>query len=302
MNRSLGLVLLVCACMGGIAEVQAPLAKRLTKVKARDDVYALPRPSTIKAMSLGYDAAGADLLWVKLLLEYGSHWSERKYFHEAPLFIDAIIELDPHHRALYTFVDSILIYQSTETNTSHGDLESARAARQYLEKGLEQFPYDGELWLHYGQFIAFMGPAYVTDKDEVERWRFDGAKAIGRAMELGIRVDRTMSAAAVLGRSGEAKAAIAFLRNAYALSDSEEERQDILGRLATYQDAAAEDERVRTLRTVETTWRGTFPYMTRERFLLLSPSPNPAMCAGRAASGRLDCLTSWASVSSELER
>ncbi len=59
----------------GVAFVQPPIAARMRTVTVREDVFALPPPKQLKTMSLGYHAAACDLVWAKLLLEYGSHWS-----------------------------------------------------------------------------------------------------------------------------------------------------------------------------------------------------------------------------------
>jgi hypothetical protein len=284
------------AAIAGISVMQAPLATRVHTVKQRDDVFAMPSARYIVPMSLGYRAAAADLVWAKLLLEYSNHWADKKYFREAPLFIDDIIALDSTHKTIYRFVDTILIYQPTETNTSRGDIDDCRAARHYLEVGLQNHPYDGELWLHYGQFIAFMGPAYLTDRDEIEQWRVDGAKAIARSMDLGIKVDRTGAAWSILNRSGQRKAAIAVLEHAIALSDDPEEREKYAAQLQALTNEAREDEGLKFVKGVETNLRKSYPYMSRGLALILTPAPNPNACAGPDRAMTSDCLTSWAAV------
>jgi hypothetical protein len=284
------------ACIGGISVLQRPLATRVHTVKQRDDVFAMPSSKYIVPLSLGYRAAAADLVWAKLLLEYSNHWADKKYFREAPLFIDDIIALDPSQMTLFRFVDTILIYQPTETNTSRGDIDDCRAARHYLEVGLENHPYDAELWLHYGQFIAFMGPAYLTDHDEVEQWRVDGAKAIVRAMDLGIKVEKAGAAWSILNRAGQRKAAIYALEHAIAMTDDPEEREKLAMQLQALTNEVKEDEGLRFVKSVETNLRKSFPIQTRGTALLLTPAPDPAACAGPDRALSQECLTSWAAV------
>jgi UPF0716 family protein affecting phage T7 exclusion len=57
---ALTIALLVATSAIGVARLQPRLAARVHDVKARDDVYVLPRPNEIRAMSLGYHAAAAD--------------------------------------------------------------------------------------------------------------------------------------------------------------------------------------------------------------------------------------------------
>jgi hypothetical protein len=292
-HGSLLALLVACTCVLGIALVQAPLARRLVPVKALDEVYALPPPDTIKLVALGYDSAGADLIWAKLLVEYGTHAASKTYFREAPRFIDDIIALDPRHRTLYRYHPIFLIYQSNETNATHGGADDARAAKHYYEEGLKAFPYDGDLWLDYGQFIAFMGPAFLSDKAEIDRWKVEGAKAIARAMELGVSVDRTMAAGYLLGKAGETKAAITYWERAWAMANSDEERDRIEKILEKLRAGLVDDKRRRVIRTIEATWRASYPYLTRGQFLLMTPAPSPPRCAGLGHDEELDCMTSW---------
>ncbi len=289
-------LLFVAACMGGIAATQTTLAQQVTRVKLRDDVYALPPPEAIVPMSLGFRHAGADVLWVKLLLEYGSHWSKRMYFREGALFGEDILALDPKHYTFYKYIDTILIYQPTDTHSSTGDVEDCRAARRFLERGTQEFPYDGEMWLRYGQFVAFMAPGFIKDPREVERWRVDGAKAIGRAMELGVATDRTMAAASVLNRAGETRAAVAHLERAYSITEDPAEREKIRVRLEALHESVAVEEAGRVLKRVDTSWRRSMPFASRGTYLLLSPNPAVAACAGRDRAADLDCLKSWSEV------
>ena len=65
------------ACALGIALVQPGLAENVHKLRHRDDVFLLPPPSQLRVMTLGYRAAATDLIWAKLILEYGLHWQEK---------------------------------------------------------------------------------------------------------------------------------------------------------------------------------------------------------------------------------
>ncbi len=297
MKKSAPLTLLfVAACVTGIAAMQTKLAVQVAHVKLRDDVYALPPPEAIVPLSLGYRHAGADVVWVKLLLEYGTHWSKHMYFREGALFGEDILALDPKHRPFYKYIDTILIYQPTDMNKSTGGEDDCRAARHFLERGTREFPYDGDMWLHYGQFTAFMGPSFLKDAAEGDRWRVDGAKAIGRAMELGVAVDRTMAAPSVLSRAGETRAAVSHLQHAYALTEDPAERERIRAKLETLQESVVIEEASRILKRVDTSWRRLMPFATRGSYLLMSPNPAAAACAGRDRASDLDCLKSWSEV------
>jgi tetratricopeptide (TPR) repeat protein len=287
-------ILLTLASVAGIGLTQSRLAAALHGVHTREDVFIIPPPRELRVLSLGYRAALADIVWVKLLLEYGGHWQEQRRFTEARRFADGIIELDARHRNIYRFIDAILVYQPGPGNHSYGTADDARAARAYLERGIEAFPGDHDLWLHYGQFVAFTGTAFLEGNPaEIEAWRKDGALAIAHAMELGARVDHTMAAPAILGRIGEREAAIRYLERAYAMADDEQQRRQIVLQLSRYRESAEQDAETSSVKRLDIMRRRSYPFLSRGEFLLLGPMPEPFACAGRD-NQKPECQPTWA--------
>ena len=73
----------------GVWRTQPRLATKVHEVKAREDVYALPPPRELNALTLGYRSSAVDLLWAKLLVEYGIHWGEHRNFTDLDNYIHA---------------------------------------------------------------------------------------------------------------------------------------------------------------------------------------------------------------------
>jgi len=288
---ALAAVLVVAVAAAAIALVQPGVAADVHKVKQRDDVFLLPPPDQLRAMTLGYRAAATDLLWAKLILEYGLHWQEKRPFPDVTRYIDGILALEPDFPTLYRFVDTILVY-----NAEGGTEKDARAARAYLERGTRERPYDPDVWLQYGQFVAFLAPSFLKDEREIERWRVDGAAAIARAVELGTDAQRSLAAATILDKSGERKATIAFLQRAYAMTDDPEMREQYLLRLRKLQ-ATAEAEQ--SITTVERVWRTSYRFLSRGEALLVGPPRSPAECAGPASFERRTCPRDWSAAVGE---
>lgn len=276
---------LAIAAAAGIALVQPPLAKSVHKVKQTDDVFLLPPDDQLKAMTLGYRAAAADLLWAKLIVEYGLHHQEKRRFTSVHQYINGILAIEPDFQLLFKFLDTLLVFAPGGTT-----VDDVRATRGYFERGVEARPYDAELWLHYGQFMAFLAPAFLEDKDEIERWRLDGAAAIARAVELGSDPDRSIAAATILGKSGEREATIQHLQRAYALSDDAETRRQLLFKLQQLE-ASLDSERAVTI--VEHEWHTRYPFMSRTATLLLGPGRSAAACAGPSSYDRKKCPRDW---------
>ena len=281
------LVMLLVIALGaiGISRFQPDLAREVHKVKQRDDVFLLPPPAELRAMTLGYNAAATDLLWAKMILEYGVHWQEKRNFPDVTRYIDGILAIEPDYQTLYLYVDTVLIW------TYKGATEQdARTARAYLERGTKERPYDAEVWLHYGQFIAFLAPSFLTDKNEIEQWRKEGAFALMRAVELGSDPDRSLSADTILAKAGEKKAVLKHLHRQYALSDDPDTRRNILGKIAQLSDSPAGEEAVDK---VEREWRERYGFLSRNAVLLIGPARVASACAGVGSTDTKACPRDW---------
>jgi tetratricopeptide (TPR) repeat protein len=284
-TASLGALAVGALAALGIRLVQPGLARDLHTVKQRDDVFILPPPAQLRAGTLGYHAAGADLLWAQLIVEYGIHWQEKRRFPDATRYLDGILVLEPDFPLVYEFADTILVF--TPFGATDGD---ARKARAYLERGTRERPWDGRVWLHYGQFIAFLGPSFLKDEAEIEQWRRDGAAAISTAVELGQDADRALTASSLLGKAGEKKASIEALQRAYALTDNPETRRQFLYKLTALQ---ANTEAERAVTAVEREWRTHLGFLSRGQALLVGPTRPIAACAGPASGGDDRCPGDW---------
>ena len=289
--RALGVFALVVVAALGIARFQPRLARAVHEVKQRDDVSLLPPPAELRAMTMGYRAAAADVLWAKLLVEYGTHWQEKREWSDAPRYFDAILALEPDHPLVYRFADTLMIYRPM-----HGTEDDAHGARTYLERGTRERPYDHDVWMHYGQFLAFAAPSFLNDKKEIERWRKEGAEAMARAVELGAEADRSVTVATILGKSGERQAGIRQLRRAYMLTDDPAVREMIANKLQILEASAEKAAMEKDTRFIESTWRKSYPFLPRDVYMLVGPFKDPAACAGRDSAvsrERRFCPRDW---------
>jgi hypothetical protein len=284
------LALLVFAvAAAGVSVLQPRLATEIHAVKDTEDIYPFPPPPVLRLATLGYVSAVTDGLWGKLLVEHGTHWSEHRPFGDLEHYLDAIITLEPTFRPFYEYVDTLLCYRPM-----NGHEADAIAARAYLERGLHTFPNDADIWLHYGQFVAFMGPSYLSSNADRQAWRKDGALAMEHAVALGADVDLGISASAVLkDRVGDPAAATRFLERAYALTDDPRERAEIAARLEMMHSHATIECARRTMAAVESQWRLTYPFLDRGTFSLLGPVTDAYRCVGPAAALERSCARNW---------
>jgi hypothetical protein len=270
--------------VAGVAWLQPSLAATLHATKAREDVYAFPSPGELRLATLGHEAAVADLLWVKVRIEYGIHWVERRPFRDATRYLDAITELDPSFGAPYDYADALVMYQPV----AGGDPE-ARWVNSFLERGTKERPADGQLWAHYGQFLVFMAPTYVKDKPTLDAWRHEGALALARSVELGADVAHGRTAAGMLSEEGQRDAAIRTLQNAFLVSDDPQEKTHIAELLVALHGEEQKATAERHAIAVQRAWTSQYPFLTRGEFLLIGPKRDPAACAGRARMDAVGC-------------
>lgn len=283
---TLGALAIVAAGALGIGATQPALQRNIHDVRQRDDVFFLPPPGELRAMTLGYRAAVADMLWAKLVLEYGLHWQEKRAFPEITRYIDGIIAVEPDHPTLYTFVDTLLVYSPTG-----GTEEDVRRARAYLVRGSKERPYDPMVWLHLGQFQAFLAPSFLTDEKEIEAWRREGALAIAHAVELGAEPDRALAASTILNKAGEHEAAVRSLERAYAIApEGSDARLQIMLKL---QKLNAGFEAEQSIAVVERDRKAWYPHLTRGQALLVGPHRKTAACAGPLSYDQARCPTDW---------
>lgn len=279
--------------IGGVAWLQPSLARTLHETKARDDVYTFPAPDQLILLTLGHRAAAADLLWVKLRIEYGVHWVERRNLNDASRYLDAIVVLDPAFESPYVYGDTMVIYQPVAV----GEPE-VRWAKSFLEKGTRERPYDPKLWAHYGQFLVFMAPTYIKDKPTLDQWRLEGAMALARSVELGADVAHSRTAAGLLSEAGQRDAAIRSLQNAYVVTDDVPEKEHIAELLAAYHAASAQEAAQQDLFFIELSWTRSYPFLSHGAFVVIGPKRDPLACAGRDPVGkeRPECATTWQAV------
>jgi hypothetical protein len=278
----------------GVARTQPLLASAVHQTHDNDDVYAFPPPAQLRAMTLGWKAATVDMLWATLLVQYGTHWSEHRDFTQVPLYMDAMLGLEPDYAPAYRFADTMLAYRPLQ-GTEH----DVMLARAYLERGTRVRPDDAKLWMQYGQFLAFVAPSFLRSGADIEAWRRDGANAMGHAVELGADADRALSAATLLTTAGATREAIRYLEHAYAFTEhpSMREVHEAIGRkLASLQATQVRDAADAAARIVDGRWRREMPFVPRPRYLLLGPAVDAALCAGLQAAHDRACARDWSEI------
>lgn len=218
--------------------LQGRLATQVAQARETDDVSLLPAPERAPLVSLGFDSAFGDLVWARLLVDYGTHLQERRRFAGVRVAVDTLLTLDPASSRVFRFVDTLVLFQAKK-----GTDDDARYVRRVLETGLDARPGDAARWVSYAQYLAHLGPSFLNDESEIREWELRAGEAYTRALELGAAVDDTRAAVSILDRAGAGAAQRAYLERAYALA-TDDEKPAIEAHLRKL-DAASATERIR---------------------------------------------------------
>jgi hypothetical protein len=279
-------------CMAVIYPVRATLFEQNQQVKEKDDSYPLPPPSQMRLATLGYDAAAADMIWAYLLVSQGLHFSEKRKFENAARYFETIFELDSTYRDPYLMLDVILTFGNRKANE-----QDARRTKKLFELGVQNRPMDAKLLYQVGSYLAYIGPGYLKDPEEIKQWELEGAKLLTRSAELGVGEDALqhhgLAGAAVLTRMGQRQAAVDFYERVYGIMEDEESRALIREKLRRLHAESVIEGSQSALKAMETTWRYDLPFVPRARYLLLGPPVPVWKCAGATSFSRPECAYDW---------
>jgi len=268
--------------------LRGPLNTAFFSTKTQNDVFALPPPSQVVSMSLGYRSALADLIFAHVLVSSGLHFQERRAFEFVGKYIETINELDPKFETPYRMTDGLLTLQAKAVGP-----DAYRQARRILERGLREFPFNQALWTSAGQFFAYLGPTAFTDQKEIDEWRLLGGRTLARACELvGSNENlphQCLIAAGLLTKAGENTASRQFLERMLQVNDDPEIRAQV-NALLKQAIGAEEHERNQARRQAFLqAWAQDLPFVSRGAIAAIGPNWDRAACASINA----ECATSW---------
>jgi hypothetical protein len=134
----------------GVRETRLHIVEQHRDAQKYEDIYYLPSAEHLPMLSLGYQAALADLLWCKSLVYFGEQIVHRGVVRYLFQYTDAIIALDPSFREPYRWVSTAAFYKPGQLSR-----EAAYHAAEYLARAVRRWPNDGELRWDYGSLLRF---------------------------------------------------------------------------------------------------------------------------------------------------
>jgi hypothetical protein len=281
--RRFGVATLLVAAACATIALQRALTAHDARARDGDDVSLVPAAERAQLLAFGYEDAFADILWSKLLVDYGTHLVEKRRFPLVRASVDAILALEPNSARIFRFVDTLVLFQAKK-----GNADDARYVRSVLERGIDAAPTDPDRWIGYAQYLAYLGPSFLEDADEIREWDLRGAEAFAHALELGAQVERTTGALSLFDRTGAGAAQRAYLERAYALA-SDDEKPTIEARLQKLAASETLDRVKRHDSALDAARRDQLPGFRLTTFRLLRRSHGSA-CNLPAEWSKAGCL------------
>jgi tetratricopeptide (TPR) repeat protein len=284
-----------------VARTRPFLLERYKRLREASDVYALPPPEQTVVFSLGYRAALADLLFAHVLVAYGLHFQDKRRFDFVGRYIDTMNALDPIFVEPYRFADTLLVISPTPPR-----LEDYVKAKEILERGVKNLPYNTELWLVAGQYMAYVARPHLPDEAMKARWGKRGAELLARACELASENEsipyHCISAARLFHKAGEREAAIRSLERLLAVTDDPEIERLALGYLAKHLSEREEERQQARRQAFRERWGKDLAFASKDLLLVIGPDFDTSLCAGPDRPEGHECATSWRDWAQRVDR
>ncbi len=260
------------------------------RILTDEDRYYLPPATWLRAFAIGYNEACADVLWATTLVYFGGkeNWIKRgsspdeqndTAIHTVD-YLDLVTSLDPRFRGAYRSGGRLTLYHQGEITR-----RSVEMAIALLEKGLLNFPDDGEIafnlgFLHYYEMIPFLpGP---NNSPQKKRSRQKGMAILQRAAHMnGSPPYSSLLSSTLMIREGLGSLVVEHLKAMLLHETNPSIRRSLEAQLFRESGKAAERD-IKYTRELRSEWIRKIPYIPFDLFLLTRPN-TPVTARGIAA-------------------
>lgn len=249
---------------------RAPARRHSASSDTYEDVYYLPPPSWLPVLSLGYQSALLDLLWIRALVYVGDEFGHAGAMRYVFDYTESMLVLEPDFEPTYHWIASAGLYQTADI-TRDDLLRTIRL----LERGVERLPDSGQLQWDLGATLAFEVGPYAKSDGERDDWRLQGIEHLMIATRLGAAPPwMVLSSASMLTRIGANERAVEHMEEMYATLDDPETRAVLAERIAAIRGETYSTAFVDASEAAEVERRENLPYGHPHLYFLLGPPPD----------------------------
>ncbi len=205
--------------LAGLILLQAlahlPLSQLRAEEALPEEILYVPNGKFLKSVLLGFEPLAADLLWIRTISYFGTHYATDRHYQWLAHMIDLITDLDPNFQYPYHFGALILTVEGRQVEET----------RRLMEKAMNHHP---EVW----QYPFYLGFAYYfVSHDDAEAAKFfdQAARRPGSPSYL------SLLAARLYARGGDDQASLALLRELYRNARDPKMKEEIQKRIEEIQ-------------------------------------------------------------------
>jgi len=228
-----------------------------------------PKVAPLLAAGVGGREVWADITWIRALVYYGSSRVGGVEFLYLDKFIDNIIALDAKFHRVYEWAAYAVTYKDSVATQ-----EEFATSAEYLKKGIEAFPDDGELYWLLGQryWLDLKGKSPREKRELLEK----GAEYLEAAIHKpNAQPKWATEAAEIRGALGQRQHAIRQLREIILTTDNKKAREKMLGKIAYLADSVdVAHELERAADEFKQRWKAALPYAPATFYVLLGDPPS----------------------------
>lgn len=289
------LLILGIALFGGAILARSSTAQIYDRILTDEDRYYLPPATWLRAFSVGYNEACADVLWATTLVYFGGkeNWIKRGSNSDVQKdtavytvnYLDLVTSIDPRFRGAYRSGGRLTLYHQGRITR-----QSVEMAIALLEKGLINFPDDGEIafnlgFLHYYEMVPFLpGPGTSPQR---KRSRQKGVEILRRAAHMdGSPPYSSILSSTLMIKEGLDNLVVEHLKTMLINETKPSIRRSLEAQLRREIGKAAERD-IQYTRKLRSEWKQDIPYVPFDLFLLTRPN-TPLTAQGIAAPEFLD--------------
>jgi len=250
----------------GITEITLQ-RRRIASTNTSGEAYHLPPARVIRALSLGHTELAADLLWLRTIMYFADHVTGDGDLTHLKRYLDTVVALDPHFKAIYRFGAAMLVSQG-----AHSTNDDVFAAIDLLERAHELYPEEPSFPLSIGTYyITALQPASVKQRDQ---WRRKGADWVRRAALVGADIPWLPSLAAqIYSQQGERQLAIRHLTEIYLVTQDPQMKAQIAAKLRHLKDERLDQLRQDGERLAAAQKHSRIAFMPPDVYLLIRQRP-----------------------------
>lgn len=268
---------LLLTALTGVWSLRNRAMTQYLESQTYEDIYYLPPPDWLQVMSLGYQRALADLIWLRALIYFGDEFENKGAVKHVFNYGESMLALDPDFRRVYRWVGVAAVYTPTGSPT-----EFIERAIDVLRRGIERFPNDGQLAWDAGATIAYeLLPNLPKDDPTRERLKAEANEHMMAAARLGAGPDwLVITNATALRKLGEKERELRHLEEMYALVRDPEVQAEIEVRLSQLRDEAYAEAFRRANEEFEERRKEEFPYVPPTLYFFVADPIQSAISLG----------------------